>query len=36
MRLEELTLEAPLVLPDEGTVQVQLVVCGPRRKAYVS
>ncbi|AUA16058.1 Erythronolide synthase, modules 1 and 2 [Streptomyces malaysiensis subsp. malaysiensis] len=28
-RLEELTLEAPLVLPDEGAVQVQLVVNGP-------
>ncbi|MFD0493497.1 type I polyketide synthase [Streptomyces rhizosphaericus] len=28
-RLEELTLEAPLVLPDEGAVQVQLVVSGP-------
>ncbi|MEE4583077.1 SDR family NAD(P)-dependent oxidoreductase [Streptomyces sp. DSM 41602] len=31
-RLEELTLEAPLVLPDEGTVQVQLVVGGPREE----
>ncbi|MEE4592906.1 SDR family NAD(P)-dependent oxidoreductase [Streptomyces sp. DSM 41524] len=30
-RLEELTLEAPLVLPDEGAVQVQLVVSGPRQ-----
>ncbi|MBI0299888.1 SDR family NAD(P)-dependent oxidoreductase, partial [Streptomyces sp. PRKS01-29] len=29
-RLEELTLEAPLVLPDEGAVQVQLVVSGPQ------
>ncbi|WP_262697540.1 MULTISPECIES: type I polyketide synthase [Streptomyces] len=28
-RLEELTLEAPLVLPEEGAVQVQLVVSGP-------
>ncbi|MFT9473010.1 SDR family NAD(P)-dependent oxidoreductase [Streptomyces sp. Mo3] len=28
-RLEELTLQAPLVLPDEGAVQVQLVVGGP-------
>ncbi|MEU8874104.1 type I polyketide synthase [Streptomyces javensis] len=31
-RLEELTLEAPLVLPDEGAVPVQLVVGGPREK----
>ncbi|WP_432048997.1 SDR family NAD(P)-dependent oxidoreductase, partial [Streptomyces asiaticus] len=31
-RLEELTLEAPLVLPDEGAVQVQLVVSGPRHQ----
>ncbi|MCQ8195625.1 polyketide synthase dehydratase domain-containing protein, partial [Streptomyces rugosispiralis] len=30
-RLEELTLEAPLVLPDEGAVQVQLVVSGPEQ-----
>ncbi|MFF5674784.1 SDR family NAD(P)-dependent oxidoreductase [Streptomyces hygroscopicus] len=29
-RLEELTLEAPLVLPEEGAVQVQLVVSGPQ------
>uniref|UniRef100_UPI003D724614 type I polyketide synthase n=1 Tax=Streptomyces cucumeris TaxID=2962890 RepID=UPI003D724614 len=28
-RLEELTLEAPLVLPDDGAVQVQLTVGGP-------
>ncbi|MYX97211.1 SDR family NAD(P)-dependent oxidoreductase, partial [Streptomyces sp. SID486] len=28
-RLEELTLEAPLVLPDNGAVQVQLTVGGP-------
>ncbi|MFE2188850.1 SDR family NAD(P)-dependent oxidoreductase, partial [Streptomyces sp. NPDC059455] len=28
-RLEELTLEAPLVLPEEGAVQVQLMVSGP-------
>ncbi|MGV9853737.1 SDR family NAD(P)-dependent oxidoreductase, partial [Streptomyces sp. NPDC003442] len=28
-QLEELTLEAPLVLPEEGAVQVQLVVSGP-------
>ncbi|WJD95173.1 type I polyketide synthase [Streptomyces antimycoticus] len=28
-RLEELALEAPLVLPEEGAVQVQLVVSGP-------
>ncbi|WP_432046544.1 type I polyketide synthase [Streptomyces asiaticus] len=31
-RLEELTLEAPLVLADEGAVQVQLVVGGPREE----
>ena len=28
-RLEELTLEAPLVLPDRGAVQVQVTVAGP-------
>ncbi|MFD5387121.1 SDR family NAD(P)-dependent oxidoreductase [Streptomyces sp. NPDC127074] len=28
-RLEELTLEAPLVLPEEGAVQTQLMVSGP-------
>ncbi|MFB7919542.1 type I polyketide synthase, partial [Streptomyces sp. NPDC056061] len=28
-RLDELTLEAPLVLPERGAVQVQLVVDGP-------
>ncbi|MEU5424829.1 SDR family NAD(P)-dependent oxidoreductase [Streptomyces olivoreticuli] len=28
-RVEELTLEAPLVLPEQGAVQVQLVVEGP-------
>ncbi|WP_218053234.1 type I polyketide synthase [Streptomyces rhizosphaericus] len=31
-RLEELTLEVPLVLADEGAVQVQLVVGGPREE----
>ncbi|MDP9615611.1 SDR family NAD(P)-dependent oxidoreductase [Streptomyces demainii] len=30
-RLEELTLEAPLVLPEEGAVQVQLAVSGPEQ-----
>ncbi|MGW0885981.1 SDR family NAD(P)-dependent oxidoreductase, partial [Streptomyces sp. NPDC002671] len=29
-RLEELTLEAPLVLPESGAVQVQVVLDGPR------
>ena len=28
-RVEELTLEAPLVLPAEGAVQVQVMVGGP-------
>ena len=28
-RLEELTLEAPLVLPDQGAVQVQVMLGGP-------
>ncbi|MGW0882847.1 SDR family NAD(P)-dependent oxidoreductase [Streptomyces sp. NPDC002671] len=33
-RLEELTLEAPLVLPDNGAVQVQLVVEGPQEDGH--
>ncbi|MFI6697454.1 type I polyketide synthase [Streptomyces sp. NPDC050509] len=32
LRLEELTLEAPLVLADEGAVRVQLVVGGPQEE----
>ncbi|WAP60613.1 SDR family NAD(P)-dependent oxidoreductase [Streptomyces sp. S465] len=33
-RLEELTLEMPLVLPEDGAVQVQLVVSGPRETGH--
>ncbi|MFE2183813.1 type I polyketide synthase [Streptomyces sp. NPDC059455] len=33
-RLEELTLETPLVLPEEGAVQVQLVVSGPQETGH--
>ncbi|WUX65976.1 SDR family NAD(P)-dependent oxidoreductase [Streptomyces sp. NBC_01429] len=33
-RLEELTLETPLVLPEDGAVQVHLVVSGPRETGH--
>ncbi|WP_373920581.1 type I polyketide synthase [Streptomyces rapamycinicus] len=33
-RLEELTLEMPLVLPEDGAVQVQLVVSAPRETGH--
>ncbi|GAA2329946.1 hypothetical protein GCM10010376_57780 [Streptomyces violaceusniger] len=33
-RLEELTLETPLVLPEEGAVQVHLVVSGPQEAGH--
>lgn len=33
-RLEELTLETPLVLPEDAAVQVQLAVSGPRETGH--
>ncbi|MGW7688970.1 type I polyketide synthase [Streptomyces asiaticus] len=33
-RLEELTLETPLVLPEEGALQVHLVVSGPQETGH--